>query len=143
MFPEIVNFLVGYCTVFHTSYVHGSLQWPELWLHLIIRPGIRSCSSSLFMEFTDFVRQFQSSSLSCTSVPVIYTTLIFSFCLVRLRKHSQPWIKCTDKLLLDKFYMFECLKGFIIAVWLKNSPKLSKDGKLTVKKGRGLSSFLK
>ena len=87
----------------------------------------------------NFVRQFQSSSRSCTSVPVLYTTLIFSFCLVRLRKHSQPWKKCTDELLLDQFYIFECLKGFIIAVWPKNCPKFSKGGKLTVKKGRARS----
>ena len=64
----------------------------------------------------NFERQFQSSSRSCTSVPVLYATLIFSFCLVRLRKHSQSWKKCTDELLLDQFYIFECLKGFIIAV---------------------------
>ena len=60
----------------------------------------------------------------CASVPVLYTTLIFrhSFCLVRLPKHSQPWKKCTDEILLDQFYIFECLKGFIIAVWPKNYP---------------------
>ena len=38
------------------------------------------------------------SSRSCTSVPVIYTTIIFSFCLIRLRKHSQLWRKCTDEI---------------------------------------------
>ena len=90
-----------------------------------------------------FGRRFQSSSRSCTSVSVLYATLIFSFCLVRLRKHSQPWKKCTDEILLDQFYIFECLKGFVIAVWPKNCPKLSKDGKLTVTKGRALSTFLK
>ena len=37
-------------------------------------------------------------------------------------------------MLLDQFYIFECLKGFIIAMWPKNCPKLSKDGKLTIKK---------
>ena len=79
-------------------------------------------------------RQFQSSSQSCTSVPVHCTNLIFSFSLVRLRKHSQPWKKCTDEILLGQFYIFQCLKGFVIAVWLKNCPNLSKDGKLTVKK---------
>ena len=82
----------------------------------------------------NFGRQFQSSSRSCTSVPVLYTTLIFSFCLVRLRKHSQPWKKCTDEILPDQFYIFECLKGFVFAVWPKNCLKLSKDGKLTIKK---------
>ena len=91
----------------------------------------------------NFRRQIQSSSLSCTSVPVLYATLIFSFCLVRLRKHSQSWKKCTDELLLDQFYIFECLKGFIITVSLKSCPKLSKDGKLTVTKRRALSTFLK
>ena len=25
--------------------------------------------------------------------------------------------KCTDELLLDQFYIFQCLKGFIIVVW--------------------------
>ena len=84
----------------------------------------------------NFVRQFQSSSRSCMSVPV------FS-CLVRLRKHPQPWKKCTEEILMDQIYVFECLKGFIIVVWPKNCPKLSKDGKLTVKEERPLSSFLK
>ena len=54
--PEIDNFLVGYCTVFHNSDVHGSLQLPELWLHPVIRPGIRSNRSSLFIGFTAPVR---------------------------------------------------------------------------------------
>ena len=45
--PENDNFLVGYCAV-HTSDVYGSLQWPELWLRPIIRPGIRSYRSMLF-----------------------------------------------------------------------------------------------
>ena len=89
------------------------------------------------------VRQFQSSLRSCTSVPVLCTTLIFSFCLVRLRKHSQPWKKCLDKILLDQFYIIEYSKGFIIAVWPKKCTKLSEDGKLTVKKGLALSSFFK
>ena len=91
----------------------------------------------------NFGRQFQSSSRSCTSVPVLCTTLIFSFCLVRLRQHSQPWKKCSDEILLDQFYIIEYLKGFIIAVWPKKCTKLSEDGKLTVKKGLALSSFFK
>ena len=37
-------------------------------------------------------------------------------------------------MLLDQLYIFECLKGFVIAVWPKNCPKLSKDGKLKVNK---------
>ena len=82
----------------------------------------------------NFIRQFQSPSRSCTSVPVLYTTFIFSFYLVRLRKHSQPWKKCTDEILLGHFYILECSREFIIAVGPKNYPKLSKDGKLTVKK---------
>ena len=82
----------------------------------------------------NFGRQFQSSSRSCTSVPVLYTTLIFSYCLVRLRKHSQPWKKCTDEVFLDQFYIFECLKRFVIIVWPKNCPILCKDDKLTVRK---------
>ena len=95
----------------------------------------------------NFGCQFQSSSPSCTSVPVLCTTLIFSFCLVRLRKHSQPWKKSTDEVLLDQFYIFECLKGFVISVWLKNCPKFSKDGILTEKKDMHLvlssSNFLR
>ena len=71
----------------------------------------------------------------CTSVSVLYTLLMFSFCLVRLPKHSPPWKKYTDEILLEQFYIFECLKGFIIAVWPKDCPKLFKNGKLTVKKG--------
>ena len=83
----------------------------------------------------------------CTSVSVLFSVLYVSssplhdfnfhfltFCLVRHRKHSQPWKNCTDEILLDQFYIFECLKRFVIAVWPKNCPKLSKDGKLTVKK---------
>ena len=38
----------------------------------------------------NFAHQFQSSARSSTSVSVLYATLIFSFCLVWLRKHSQP-----------------------------------------------------
>ena len=91
----------------------------------------------------NFERQFQFSSRSCTSVPVLYTTLIFSFCLVWLRKHLQSWKKRTDETLLGHFYIFECLKRFVISVWPKNCPTLSEDGKLTVKKGRALTSFLK
>ena len=91
----------------------------------------------------NFGRQLQSSSRSCTSVPVLCTALIFSFCLVRFRKHSQPSRKCTDDILLDQFYIFVCLKGFVITMWPKNCPKLSKDGKLTVKKERAHGSFVK
>ena len=86
----------------------------------------------------NFVCQFQSSSRSCTSVPFLYTTLIVSFCL------AQPWKKCADEILLDQFYIFDCLKRFVIAVWPKNCAKLSKENcKLTVKIGRAFSSFLK
>ena len=91
----------------------------------------------------NFVCQFQSSSRSCTSVPVLHTTLTFSFCLVCLGKHSRPWRKCSDEIKLDQFDMIEYLKGFITAVWPKKRAKLSEDGKLTVKKGRALSSFRK
>ena len=38
------------------------------------------------------------------------------------------------EVLLDQFYIFECLKGFVIAVWPKNCSKFSKDGKLTEKR---------
>ena len=84
-----------------------------------------------------------------TSVSVLFAVLYVSSSLLRdfnrhfnLRKHSQPWKKRTDKLLLDQFYIFECSKEFIIAVWPKNYPKLFKDGKLTVTKGRALNTFL-
>ena len=91
----------------------------------------------------NFVRQFQSSSRSCTSVPVPYTTLISKFCLVRLRKHSQPWKKCSGEILLVQFYIKEHLKEFIIAVWSKKCAKLSKGSKLTAESGRAFGSFLK
>ena len=54
----------------------------------------------------NFGRQFQSSLRSCMSVLVLYTILIFSFCLVRFRKHSQSWKNCTDEILPDQFYIF-------------------------------------
>ena len=51
-FQKSLIFLsVLYC-IFHVSDIHGSLQWPELWLRPIIRPDIRSYRSSLFIEFT-------------------------------------------------------------------------------------------
>ena len=87
----------------------------------------------------NFVRQFQSSSQLCTSGPVLSTTLIFNFCLVRLRKHSWPWKKCSDEILLDQFYIFDNLIGYIIAV----CAKLSEDCKLMVKRGSAHGSFLK
>ena len=91
----------------------------------------------------NFVRQFQFSSWSCTTVAVFYTTLILSFCSVRRRNHSQPWKKCLDEMLLDQLYINEYLKVFIIAVWPKICAKLSKGGTITVKSGREFSSFLK
>ena len=51
--------------------------------------------------------------------------------------------KCSDEILQDQFYIIEYLKAFIIAAWPKKCTKLSEDGKLTVKKGRALSSFFK
>ena len=72
----------------------------------------------------NFVHPFQSSSRSCTSAPVPYTTLIFSFCLFRLRKRSQPWKVCSDEILLDQFYINEHSKVFIVAVWPKKCAKL-------------------
>ena len=68
----------------------------------------------------NFGRQFQSSSRSCTSVPVLCTTLIFSFCLVRLRKHSQPWKRCSDEILQHQFYIIECLKGLLLPCGLRS-----------------------
>ena len=70
----------------------------------------------------------------CTSVSVpfavlyvsfsplqVYTTLILSFYLLRLRKRCQPWKMCSDEILLDQFYIIKYLKGFIIAVWPKKN----------------------
>ena len=45
----------------------------------------------------------------------------------------------SDEILLDHFYIVEYLKGFIIPVWPKKCFKLSKDGKLMVKRGHALS----
>ena len=50
--------------------------------------------------------------------------------------------KCSDGLLLEQFYVIEYLKGFKIVLWSKKRAKLFHDDKLTVKGGRGFSSFL-
>ena len=42
--------------------------------------------------------------------------------------------KCSDEILVDKFYIIEYLKRFITAVWLKKWAKLSEGCKLTVKR---------
>ena len=92
----------------------------------------------------NFVRQFQSTSRSCTSIPILCTTLVFNFCLVRLQKHSQWWKMCSYEILVGQFYIVEHLKGFFVAVWPKKCAELSKGGKLTVTRGRAFSSsFLK
>ena len=90
----------------------------------------------------NFVYQFQSSLRSCTSVPVLYTTIIFSFTLVRLQKQSQPWKK-SDEILQDQFHINDHLKVFTTAVCPKKRAKFSKGGKLKVKTGRPFSNFLK
>ena len=93
--PENDNFLVDCCAV-HTSDVYGSLQLPELWLHPIIRPGIRSFRSMLFRASSlilecllasekwsqdgrpmegNFELQFQSPTRPCTSVLVSPATI--------------------------------------------------------------------
>ena len=51
--------------------------------------------------------------------------------------------KVFRRLLLDQFYIFEHLKGFIIAVWPKKYAKLSKDSKSMVKSGCAHGSLLK
>ena len=48
-----------------------------------------------------------------------------------------------DEILIDQFYIIEYSKGFKNAVWPKKCVKLSKHGKLTVKRRRALNSFLK
>ena len=91
----------------------------------------------------NFVRQFQFSLLSCTSVPVLCMTSVISICWVRLQRHSQSWKSVQDEILLDQFYIIDCLKGFKNAVWSKKCAKLSKHGKLSVKRERALGSSLK
>ena len=81
-----------------------------------------------------------------TSVSVLFAVLYVISSILRnfnlqFLFGSQPWKKCTDELLLDQFYIIECLKGFVIAVWPKNCRELSKDGKLTVTKGLAISAF--
>ena len=91
----------------------------------------------------NFVRQFQSSSRSCTSVPVLYTTSVISFCLVRLQNISYLGKSVQNKILLDQFYTVKYSKEFKNALLPKKCAKLSIHGKLTVKRERALGSFLK
>ena len=81
-----------------------------------------------------FVRQFQSSSRSCTSVPVLYTTSVISFCLVWYQNIPNRGKNVQDKILLDEFYIIEYSKGCKNALWPKMCFKLSKHGKLRGKK---------
>ena len=79
----------------------------------------------------NFVLKFESSSRSCTSVPALYTFLIFSLCLVRPRKHLQPWKKCSDEILLDLFYIFEYLKNELLPYGLRSALNYLKRGRFT------------
>ena len=65
----------------------------------------------------NFGCQFQSSSRSCTSVPVFCMNFQFLFGLTS--KTFPTMEKCSDEIILDQFYIFQCLKGFVIAVWPK------------------------
>ena len=78
----------------------------------------------------NFVGQFQSSSRSCTSVPVLYTPSVISFCLVWLQNIPDYGKSVQDEILLDQFYIIEHSKGFKNAMWPKKCAKLSKHGKL-------------
>ena len=73
----------------------------------------------------NFVSQFQSSSRFCTSVSVLYTTSVISFCLVRLQNIPNYGKSVQDKILLDQFYIIEYSKEFKDAVWRKKCVKLS------------------
>ena len=129
-----------------TSYIKG--------VNFIAAMALKSSDSELNfhiwnVNFQSFARAKSEAKMAaqgvkfCTSFPVPCSTLIFSFCLVQLPKHSQPWKKCSDEILLDQYYINEYLKVFIIAVWPKMFAKLSEGGKLTVKSGRTFTSFLK
>ena len=123
-----------------------------MWLRLnLVQPNelelnfhILNANSQSFARAKSEAKMAAQGGKFWTSVSVLFavlylsfspcTTLICSFCLTGLRKHSQPWKKCLDEILLDQFYIIEYLKGFIIAVWPKKCTQLSEDGKLTVKR---------
>ena len=93
----------------------------------------------------NFVRQFQSSSRSCTSVPVhntalVHYTVFVWFGFENIHNHGKS---VQDEILLGQFYIIECSKGFKNVVWPKKCAKLSKHGKLTVKRRHALGGFLK
>ena len=92
---------------------------------------------------SNFLRQFQSSSRSCTSVPVLYMTSVIGFYWVRLQNIPNHRKSVQDEILLDQFCIIKYLKEFKNALWPKKCAKLSKHGKVTVKRGRALGSFLK
>ena len=71
-----------------------------------------------FSPFRGLVRQFQ--------------------CLVRLRKHSQPWKKVHRRNITGPVLHIRMIKRIHYWRGPKTSPKLSKDGKLTVKKDEHL-----
>ena len=91
----------------------------------------------------NFVRHFQFSLRSCTSVPVLYMTSVISFCLARLQNISNHGKSVQDEVLLDQFYLIEYSKRFKNALWPKKCVKLYRHGRLTVKTGLALGSFLK
>ena len=83
----------------------------------------------------NFGRQFQSSTMSCQYISSSSLhDFNFQFLLGSATKTFTTMKKYTDEKLLDQFYIFECLKRLVFAVWPKNCSKLSKDGKLMVKK---------
>ena len=144
-----------------SNVLSSSFPGPRWWARDVKRPlqnselnfHIWNANSQWFAWAKSEAKMVTHGGKFCTSVSVLLVVLYVSSSPLRdfnlqvlfiwLRKHSEPWKNCTDELLLDQFYIFECLKGFIIAVWPKNCPELSKDDKLTVKKGRALSTFLK
>ena len=88
----------------------------------------------------------------CTSVSVLFAVLYVSssqlhdfnlqYMFGSASKTYTTMEKCTEEILVELFYIIEYLKGLIIAVWPKKCAKLSKDGELTVKRGRAFISFL-
>ena len=60
----------------------------------------------------NFVGQFQYSSRSYTSVPVLCTASVISFCLVRPQSMPNYGKSIQDEMLLDQFYIIEYSKGF-------------------------------
>ena len=88
----------------------------------------------------NFVRQFQSSTRSCTLLTRLQLLAFVWFGLKSIPNHEKS---VQDEILLEQFYIIEYSEGFKNTVWPKKCAKLSKHGKLTVKWGRAFGGFLK